>query len=248
MTPAETPAPPDDEGLLDDVEEVVHEVLGSHLPTPEMEDPWERRQRILDSWTAVILSIAAVATAWATFQSSEWSSRQGDAVAAASTVRTESLRAGAEASEAAQIDTAVWLQWVQAVSTGDRRRAQFLEARFSPTLARAQRAWLDGAATPRTANAVPPGTPFDLPAYDVPAQARAERLTARSEALLSESQDDSANSTRFVVVALLFALVLFFAGVATKFRNPKVQVLLVAFSIGFAFFGLVRLVLLPHVL
>ena len=245
-----TTPPPDDDGILDDVEDVVHTVLGEHLPAPEPEDPWERRQRVLDAVTAVILAVAAVATAWATFQSSQWADAQSDAVAAASTARTESIRYQSAAEQTEQIDTAVWLQWLQAVSGRDTRRAAFLEERFRPTLQTAHKAWVAKAqvSASGTITDLPPGTPFTEPEYRIPAQAKADSLSAEAEQDLTEAQEASSNNTKFVTDALVLALVLFFAGIATKFRNPKIQTLLVALAIAFATFGLIRLFTLPQLL
>ena len=63
----------DDGGLLERIGDVVEDVLGEDLAPPEPENRWERRQRILDSWTAIILAVAAVAATWASFQASQWS-------------------------------------------------------------------------------------------------------------------------------------------------------------------------------
>lgn len=247
---ATDPPDPDDEDLLDDVEEVVDDVLGENLPEPEPEDPWERRQRMLDTMTAVILAVAAVATAWATFQASQWSGAQSDAVAEASTARSESIRASSSAGQTEQIDTAVWLAWLEAVSGRDTRRATFLEERFRATLEKAHKVWVAKAVvTPNgTITSVPPGTPFSEPEYVIPAQERSDQLSAKAEALLAESQEDAENSTKFVTNALVLALVLFFAGIATKFRNPKTQALLVLLAIALGTFGLVRLLMLPQLL
>jgi len=72
VDPAAAPPAPerdDDDGLLGKVADVVGEVLGEDLE-PAPEGPWERRQRRLDRWTALLLGMAAFATAWATFQAS----------------------------------------------------------------------------------------------------------------------------------------------------------------------------------
>src|SRR5262249_22493842 len=76
---------PDDDSFLEDV---VEEILGQNLPPPEQEDPWERRQRVLDTTTTVILSLAAVGTAWATFQASQWSEADSKADSASSVARS----------------------------------------------------------------------------------------------------------------------------------------------------------------
>ena len=205
---------------------------------------------MLDTVTAVILAVAAVATAWATFQASQWSGAQSDRVADASAARTESVRYQASAGQTEQIDTAVWLQWVGAVSNKDTARATFLAERFSPSLAAAHKAWVAEAKLDAKGRivAIPAGTPFTRRDYVIPAQARADAFAAEAERQVAEAQEDSGNSTKFVTDALVLALVLFFAGIATKFRNPRLQAALVALAILFAIFGLVRLVTLPHLL
>jgi hypothetical protein len=47
---------------------------------------------------------------------------------------------------------------------------------------------------------------------------------------------------------VLLALVLFFAGIATKFRNPKLQAALVALALIFCVFGFVRLLTMRQLL
>jgi hypothetical protein len=72
-------ATPDDndDSVFEQLGDVVDVVLAEDI-APEPEDAWERRQRLLDSWTAIILALAAVATAWASFQASQWSGTQSD--------------------------------------------------------------------------------------------------------------------------------------------------------------------------
>lgn len=239
-TPAE-----DDSGILDDLNEVVDVVLAEDLAPPEPEDPWERRQRILDSWTAIILAIAAVATAWASFQASQWSGAQTDAQSASAIARADAGRAATAATQQVVIDSQMWLSWIDAVNAGDRRKAGFLDDRFSPPLKAAQAEWVAGARL--DANGVPvvipPGTPLDLPSYVVPEQVAADADADRAEALLAEADVAAGNSTQFVLVAVLLALVLFFASIATKFTQPKVQVLLTLVSLVILVLGVARILL-----
>jgi uncharacterized membrane protein len=54
--------------------------------------------------------------------------------------------------------------------------------------------------------------------------------------------------TKYVVVALVLALVLFFAGIATKFRNPKLQAALVALALIVGLLGFVRMLTMRQLL
>jgi hypothetical protein len=231
---------PDDAGFLDDV---VDEILGEDLPPPEPEDPWERRLRVLEATTAIILAPAAVGTAWATFQASQWSSEESDAVAASSVARSKAIQATNHATRTEQLDTAVWLQWLSAFRAGDKEQAKFLRERFRPGLLRAHNIWVAKAVVAPDGKVIsaPAGTPFTEPQYVVPDAARADELSAEAEQQLADSRHAASRSTKYVLVVVLLALVLFFAGIATKFRNPKVQAALVALALVTCVFGLVRL-------
>ena len=157
--------PTNKDSLLDNLEEVVDVVLGEGIKPPEPESLWERRQRMLDSWTAIILAIAAVATAWASFQASNWRVNfASDAQAASATARADAGRAATAAAQGNHHRLTTWLDWVSAVDDGKDARADFLDNRFSPQL-RSPRP--TGSRVPGRARwspeVIPPGTPLDLP-------------------------------------------------------------------------------------
>ena len=93
---------------------------------------------------------------------------------------------------------------------------------------------------------VAPGTALDLPANVVPKQAESDRDAAKAEALLADADSASSYSTKVVLLAVLLALVLFFASVATKFSGPKVQVLLTVMALVLLVTSLIRMVVLPQ--
>jgi hypothetical protein len=238
---------PDDGGMLDDV---VDEILGENLPPAEKEDPWERRQRVLETTTTLILSLAAIGTAWAAFQTSQWTSKESDAVAASSAARGKAIQATSHVARTEQLDTTIWLQWLAAFRAGDKAQARFLRDRFRPGLSRAQKVWVAKAVVAPDGKLIsaPAGTPFTEPQYVIPDASRADALAAEAERQLADSQHASTMSTKYVVVALVFALVLFFAGMATKFRNPKIQATLVVLALIFGAFGLVRMLTMRQLL
>jgi hypothetical protein len=121
---------------------------------------------------------------------------------------------------------------------------------------RAALASFDGCALKKTATnlvfadgnpaAVPDGTPLDSPSYVVPAQLQADTLSAKAEESLATADEASNNATKHVMLAVLFALVLFFASVATKFTAPKIQVALVLVSLLLLATTCVRMIILPQ--
>lgn len=238
------------ESVLEKVDQLVDDMLGTNIVPVDPEDPWERRQRILDSWTAIILAIAAVATTWASFQASQWSNAQSDAQSISAIQRSDANRAASEASSQSVVDSEMWISWVEAVASKQKDRAGFLRDRFSPALDKAQKEWLgtvpvDGDGNPAR---VPDGTPLNLASYVVPAQVQADVLSTKAEASLADADYASNTSTRYVMLAVLFALVLFFASVATKFTSPKIQVALILTGLLLLFTTCVRMFMLPQML
>ncbi len=238
------------ESVLEKVDQLVDDMLGTDIVPVDPEDPWERRQRILDSWTAIILAIAAVATTWASFQASQWSNAQSDAQSISAIQRSDANRAASEATSQSVVDSQMWISWVEAVASKQKDRAGFLRDRFSPALDKAQKEWLgtvpvDGDGNPAR---VPDGTPLNLASYVVPAQVQADVLSTKAEESLADADYASNTSTRYVMLAVLFALVLFFASVATKFTSPKIQVALILTGLLLLFSTCVRMFMLPQML
>lgn len=245
------PAATDDDGsVLEDLGEVVDVVLAEDLGPQDPEDPWERRQRLLDSWTAIILAVAAIVAAWGSFQASQWSGAQSDAQSKSAIFRSDSGRSATEATQDTVIDSQMWLSWLGAVSAKESKKAAFLEARFSPWLARAQDQWLKGVTVDAngTPIVVPQGTPLDLPSYVVPSQARSNAQSDLAEKWLDYGDEAGSISTKYVLLAVIVALVLFFASVALKFTRPRVQVLLTLMSLALLIVCLVRTAALPQYL
>lgn len=239
-----------DKGMFQKVDQLVDEMLGTNISPDQPADPWERRQRLLDSWTAVILAAAAVATTWASFQASQWSNAQSDEQSVSAILRSDANRASSEATSQSVVDSQMWISWVEAVGAGQKDRAGFLRDRFSPALDQAQLEWLGTVPVDADGNParVPDGTPLNLASYVVPAQIQADDKSDKAEARLAVADEASNTSTRYVMLAVLFALVLFFASVATKFTSPKIQVALILVGLVLLVTTSVRMFLLPQLI
>lgn len=197
---------------------------------------------------------AAVLTAWATYQGSQW---DGDAAAERSRsaiLRADAGRAAADAVTQSVVDASVWLEWEKAV-TLDRGDdfAGFLRDRFSPALDVAQDAWLgsrvlvDDDGNPVDGR-LPQGTPLALAAYTPPGQLRADELAGRAEESLARADRDSDISSSYVMQAVSLALVLFFGSAATKFTDVRLQAAMAALALVMLVLAAARLFTLPVLL
>jgi hypothetical protein len=76
--------------------------------------PTNRLERRVELIATVLLAVAAVATAWAAYQSGRWHSQQAKGQSAGIAARVESTRAANVANRQGQIDVALFTQWVDA--------------------------------------------------------------------------------------------------------------------------------------
>ena len=172
----------------------------------------------------MLLAIAAVATAWAAYQSARWHSQQAEAQSASIAARVESTRAANVANRQAQIDVALFTQWVDAYARDETKLAGFYRKRFRPEFQPAFAAWV--ATRPRT-NPDAPLSPFALPQYKLAATAQAERLEAQAAASSASVGHYIQRADNYSLAVVLFAASLFFAGISTRLASttPRALVL-----------------------
>ena len=182
----------------------------------------------LEVVATVLLSLATVATAWSGYQASRWNGEQAKAFSRASTLRDASNKADALANAQTQIDVATFTQWVDAYALERTELADFYFARFRPEFKPAVEAWI--ATRPRR-NPDAPLTPFAMPEYKVAARAEAERLQAEAEDTSATARTNVQRATNYVLCVVLFAAVLFFAGISTKLDTPRLRRFLLGFGV-----------------
>jgi len=68
-----------------------------------------------------------------------------------------------------------------------------------------------------------PRTPFDLPDYSNPSISTWVQLQAEAEASTQEAKDHNQASDNYILSTVVFAAVLFFAGISTKFDSPRLR-------------------------
>lgn len=127
----------------------------------------------------VLLGLAAVATAWSSYQAARWNGEQTKASSQTNALRIKAARAQGLAQAQTEIDVATFIQWVDAYAKDDARLATFYRRRFRPEFKPAVDAWVT--ARPLK-NPDAPLTPFATPRYRLAAQKEARQLDADAEA------------------------------------------------------------------
>jgi hypothetical protein len=197
-----------------------------------MEDAGPGRfDRRLELAATVLLAIAAVATAWAAYQSARWHGEQAKGQSASIAARVESTRAANVANRQAQIDVALFTQWVDAYARDETELADFYRKRFRPEFQPPFEAWV--ATRPRT-NPDAPLSPFAMPQYKLAATAQAERLEAQAAASSASVGRYIQRADNYSLAVVLFAASLFFAGISTRLSSRTTRT--VVLGLGYTLF------------
>jgi hypothetical protein len=179
----------------------------------------------------VLLSLAAVATAWSGYQATRWNGEQTKASSRTNAIRIEAARAQGLSQAQTQVDVATFTQWVDAFAHKETELADFYFKRFRPEFKPAVTAWL---ATRPLKNADAPLTPFAMPQYKLAAAEEAKRLDAEAEVSAAQVRRNIQRASNYVLGVVLFSVALFFAGMSTKLSEPRLRLLTV--GVGSAVF------------
>jgi hypothetical protein len=190
-----------------------------------------RRDFLIELVSACLLALATMGTAWSSYQSNSWGGAQANAFASANSARSASVREATIAGQLAQADLAALIEWLNAAANGERERQAFYEQRFRDEFRLAFDVWL---ATDPLSNPDAPATPFLMAEYELAAAQRSEELSDRADTFTAEARGANQTSNQYVLFAVLFASVLFFAGICTKF--PTVRLRIAVLGIGVTLF------------
>jgi hypothetical protein len=206
--------------------------------------PGERDDRIwIETVAVIILSLATIATAWCAYQSARWSGLMTINFNAANAARAEAVTAANYANAELGYDSRVLIDYAEAYFTGDTARLEVLEKRFiREELDKALQAWLalDPANNPEA-----PRNPILMPEYQQASSKKAESLNERAAMLANEAEDDNQLSDNYVLLTVVFASVLFFAGISTKFSSQRAKVAMVLAGSAVLLTTVVVLILQP---
>jgi hypothetical protein len=187
--------------------------------------------RRLEVAATVLLAMAAVATAWAAYQSGRWHSQQARGQSASISARVESTRAENVANRQTQIDVALFTQWVDAYARDESELEAFYRQRFRAEFRPAFDAWV---ATKPRKNPDAPMSPFAMPQYKLAANQQADALEAQAAAASQRVGRYIQRADNYALAVVLFAASLFFAGISIRLHSPRARMFIV--GLGYALF------------
>lgn len=195
----------------------------------------------MDVAGVALISVAAVLTAVCGYQSGRWSGAQMRDYNVANAHRVESAEAADRGFALTAIDVNLFLHYVDAVSEGNARDADFIYRRFRPEMRPAIKAWL---ATKPLTNPHAPSSPFAMPQYSLATNSSSHKLAAQASKDFDAAQVANRHADDFLLLTVIFAGVSFLAGMSTKMTYPRHAIVIALGLVGLVY-GLIRLVELP---
>lgn len=186
------------------------------------------RKRDLENWielgSAVLLSLALIASAWCAYQAARWSGVQTIEFSEAAANRNWSMIFASSADNALEMDTTALIDYTMMQTLADVSEEELEDFRnkfFSDRLKVALRAWLE---TDPDENLNAPESPFVMDEYVNNYAFLAELYLKLAEIDSNAAKEANQQSDNYVLLTVLFAIVLFFAGISTKFKDNKLKI------------------------
>lgn len=202
----------------------------------------KRWEQLIETMAAIILSLAALLTSWSGYQAGRWSGVMATSFSQAGALRVESTRAADLAGRQTQIDLQLFGSWLDAYAGGNQALADFYRGRFRDEFRPAFEAWL---ASQPLANPDALPSPFEHPEYQLAAAAQAQRLEAEASATFERGTQANQTGDDYVFNAVLLALALFFAGIASRFAWLAVKGALLGMALLLLLLGLATIASFP---
>jgi hypothetical protein len=197
--------------------------------------------RLSEMIAVLLLGIATIGTAWCGYEASRWNQDQGDLARQSSDLRVEANRQFGLATQSIAYDATLVAQYAKAVVDGDTGQQEFYRSTlfrpaFLPVLERWQEALQDGKA---------PQNLLEDADYVDSQLAGYQETQGRAEAIDVEAKEAGENADEYVLITLLLASALFFAGVTTSFKLQMARLVLVALAAVLIAYCISRITTLP---
>jgi hypothetical protein len=191
--------------------------------TPAEREPRRLADR-LDLLIATLLGLAAILTAVASYQATVKDGQMTDSYNIGIRATNDANAFFGEAFQTVARDQALFLDYAAAAQQENADLAEYLEnAIMDDNMRAAVKEWREDEADELA-------TPFDAPAYELPAQAEAERLTEVTEQRFAQARQRNEKGDRYTLVGVIVATSLFFLGIAGVM--PALRTKLVATGAG----------------
>jgi hypothetical protein len=200
------------------------------------------KRKWIEPVVAVVMALTTLCTAWCSYESAAWTRQSNRLLNESNALEQRAALLDVQGSQALIIHASMFMQLLAAHHAGNEKLASFYAERFPPDVKKAYDAWL--AQKPFENRAADPH-PFVPNLYQVRGTAEAAAARSDAAARVTQAREAGNRSGQFLANTVLFATVLFFAGTAGKFEQPRVRLFAAAFGVALFVFAVIRMLLMP---
>jgi len=189
-----------------------------------IETPAEPAGTRLQLAAAILLGIAATFTAISAYQAALLDGESLQGYTESTRTLSDANAFYAQANQTSASDQQLFVDYASAGHAGNEELAEYLTTLMRPNLVKSISWWMseDDAYTPMDAL---PGNPYAIADFD-----KALSLEEEADELFADAAAADDKGDKFELATVLFALTLFFGGIATLFRRRAVSVGLLGVS------------------
>jgi hypothetical protein len=200
------------------------------------------QKKWIEPVVAVLMALTTIGTAWCSYESAAWTRQSNRLMNESNALERRAALLEVQGSQALIIHTSMFMQLLAARHAGNDNLASFYAERFPPDVKKAYDAWL---AEKPFENPTADPHPFVQNLYEVRGAVEAAAVRADSVRRVAEAREAGNRSGQYLANTVLFATVLFFAGTAGKFEQPRVRLFAATFGVALFVFAVIRTLLMP---
>lgn len=176
---------------------------------------------------AILLSLATLTSTWCGYQSGQWGGQQSSQQAAADTAERKAAENTIVALQRRTQDGLLMHELWKAVRAGDLATELTIRAHMSTLLKNAVQASIDdGILT----NPEAPG-PLEQPEYRLTEEVEAAAMRDQAKQLKAEAAAAGHAASKYVLLTIISASVLFFGGIGGTFTDRRIRVVLASVAL-----------------
>lgn len=202
----------------------------------------EAKARWLEFVAPVLMGVTTLASAWCSFQSSRWSGHGNDLAGQADKLQRTAAALHVESQQIESAQLHIALQAIEARLQGNDKVLRFYLDRMPAELKPAWDKWL--ALQPFENPSAPPH-PFVPELYTPRFEEEIHRLSGEAAQAMAQANTGAAHAGSYLRLTILWAMVLFFAGMAGTFRQQRVRRSALACAVALWAYAFVRLIMIP---
>lgn len=202
----------------------------------------QKKRQWIEPVIVVVMALTTCCTAWCSYQSAAWTRRSNRLLNESNALDRRAGLLEVQGSQAVIVHVGMFMQLLAAQQAGNEQLTRFYAERFPPDVKKAYEAWL---AQKPFENSAADAHPFVPNLYEIRGVAEAAALRAEAAQKVLHAREAGNRSGQYLANTVLFATVLFFAGTAGKFEQPRVRLSAAFFAVAVFAFAVVRMLLMP---